>query len=203
MNIDIKLHKNDLPEDLNLGNIVAIDGEFMGLNVKRDPLCLIQISSGKLDAHIVQLERKTYNAPNLVKLLSDSKVTKIFHFARADMAHIKHYLKTDVENVLDTKIASKLARSYSDSHSLKTLIKEFIGIDISKQFQNSDFGGELTPAQLKYCANDVIYLHKIHEELNKILIRENRNNLYSDCLKFLKTRINLDLALFKEDIFSH
>ena len=203
MNIDIKLHKNDLPEDLNLGNIVAIDGEFMGLNVKRDPLCLIQISSGKLDAHIVQLDRKTYNAPNLVKLLSDSAVTKIFHFARADMAHIKYYLKTDVENVLDTKIASKLARSYSDSHSLKTLIKEFIGIDISKQFQSSDFGGELTPAQLKYCANDVIYLHKIHEELNKILIREDRNDLYNDCLKFLKTRINLDLALFKEDIFSH
>ena len=203
MNIDIKLHKNDLPEDLNLGNIVAIDGEFMGLNVKRDPLCLIQISSGKLDAHIVQLDRKTYNAPNLVKLLSDSAVTKIFHFARADMAHIKYYLKTDVENVLDTKIASKLARSYSDSHSLKTLIKEFIGLDISKQFQSSDFGGELTPAQLKYCANDVIYLHKIHEELNKILIREDRNDLYNDCLKFLKTRINLDLALFKEDIFSH
>ena len=203
MNIDIKLHKNDLPEDLNLGNIVAIDGEFMGLNVKRDPLCLIQISSGKLDAHIVQLDRKTYNAPNLIKLLADSAVTKIFHFARADMAHIKHYLKTDVDNILDTKIASKLARSYSDSHSLKTLIKEFVGIDISKQFQSSDFGGELTPAQLKYCANDVIYLHKIHEELNKILIREDRNNLYSDCLKFLKTRINLDLALFKEDIFSH
>ena len=203
MNIDIKLHKNDLPEDLNLGNIVAIDGEFMGLNVKRDPLCLIQISSGKLDAHIVQLDRKTYNAPNLIKLLADSAVTKIFHFARADMAHIKYYLKTDVENVLDTKIASKLARSYSDSHSLKTLIKEFIGLDISKQFQSSDFGGELTPAQLKYCANDVIYLHKIHEELNKILIREDRNDLYSDCLKFLKTRINLDLALFKEDIFSH
>ncbi|MDC0043782.1 ribonuclease D [Candidatus Pelagibacter sp.] len=203
MNIDIKLHKNDLPEDLNLGNIVAIDGEFMGLNVKRDPLCLIQISSGKLDAHIVQLNRKTYNAPNLIKLLADSAVTKIFHFARADMAHIKYYLKTDVENVLDTKIASKLARSYSDSHSLKTLIKEFIGLDISKQFQSSDFGGELTPAQLKYCANDVIYLHKIHEELNKILIREDRNDLYSDCLKFLKTRINLDLALFKEDIFSH
>ena len=203
MNIELKLHKNDLPEDLNLGNIVAIDGEFMGLNVKRDPLCLIQISSGKLDAHIVQLDRKTYNAPNLVKLLSDSAVTKIFHFARADMAHIKYYLKTDVENVLDTKIASKLARSYSDSHSLKTLIKEFIGLDISKQFQSSDFGGELTPAQLKYCANDVIYLHKIHEELNKMLIREDRNDLYNDYLKILKTRNNLDIALFKEDIFYH
>ena len=203
MNIDIKLHKNDLPEDLDLGNIIAVDGEFMGLNVKRDPLCLIQISSGKSDAHIVQLDRSNYNTPNLKKILSDEKITKIFHYGRADMAHIKYYLKTEVENVLDTKIASKLARSYSDSHSLKTLIKEFIGIDISKQFQSSDFGGELTPAQLKYCANDVIYLHKIHEELNKILIREDRINLYSDCLKFLKTRINLDLALFKEDIFSH
>ena len=203
MNIDIKLHKDDLPEDLNLGNIVAIDGEFMGLNVKRDPLCLIQISSGKLDAHIVQLDRKTYNAPNLVKLLSNSAVTKIFHFARADMAHIKYYLKTDVENVLDTKIASKLARSYSDSHSLKTLIKEFINIDISKQFQSSDFGGELSPAQLKYCANDVLYLHKIHEELNKILERENRIDLYKDSLRFLKTRVRLDLASFKDDIWSH
>ena len=119
------------------------------------------------------------------------------------MAHIKYYLKTETNNILDTKIASKLARSYSDSHSLKVLIKEFIGIDISKQFQSSDFGGELTSAQLKYCANDVIYLHKIHEELNKILIRENRVNLYQDCLKFLKIRVNLDLALFKDDIWSH
>jgi len=203
MDIDIKLHKNDLPEDLDLGNMVAVDGEFMGLNVKRDPLCLIQISSGKSDAHIIQLDRKTYEAPNLIKLLTNKSITKIFHFGRADMAHIKYYLKANVENVLDTKIASKLARSYSDSHSLKVLIKEFIGIDISKQFQSSDFGGELTSAQLKYCANDVIYLHKIHQELNKILIRENRIDLYKDCLKFLKTRINLDLALFKEDIFSH
>ena len=203
MDIDIKLHKNDLPEDLDLGNMVAVDGEFMGLNVKRDPLCLIQISSGKLDAHIIQLDRKTYEAPNLIKLLTNKSITKIFHFGRADMAHIKYYLKANVENVLDTKIASKLARSYSDGHSLKVLIKEFIGIDISKQFQSSDFGGELTPAQLKYCANDVIYLHKIHQELNKILIRENRIDLYKDCLKFLKTRVNLDLALFKEDIFSH
>jgi ribonuclease D len=138
-----------------------------------------------------------------MKLLVDDKITKIFHYGRADMAHIKYYLKTDTNNILDTKIASKLARSYSDSHSLKTLIKEFINIDISKQFQSSDFGGELTPAQLKYCANDVIYLHKIHEELSKILKRENRIELYKDSLKFLKTRVNLDLALFKDDIWSH
>jgi ribonuclease D len=203
MNIDIKLHKDDLPEDLDLGNIIAVDGEFMGLNVKRDPLCLIQISSGKLDAHIIQLDRSNYNAPNLNKLLSNEKIVKIFHYGRADMAHIKYYLKTETNNILDTKIASKLARSYSDSHSLKTLIKEFINIDISKQFQSSDFGGELSSAQLKYCANDVIYLHKIHEELNNILIREKRIDLYNDCLKFLKTRVDLDLASFKDDIWSH
>ena len=203
MSNNIQLYKNDLPDDLNLGNIIAVDGEFMGLNVRRDPLCLIQISSGKSDAHIIQFDRNNYNAPNLVKLLSDEKIIKIFHYGRADMAHIKYYLKTETNNILDTKIASKLARSYSDNHSLKTLIKEFINIDISKQFQNSDFGGELTPAQLKYCANDVIYLHKIHEQLNKILERENRIQLYQDCLKFLRTRVNLDLALFKDDIWSH
>ncbi len=203
MSIDIKLHKNDLPDDLKLGNVIAVDGEFMGLNVKRDPLCLIQISTGNSDAHIVQLDRSSYNAPNLVKLLGDNSITKIFHYGRADMAHIKYYLKTDTNNIFDTKIASKLARSYSDNHSLKTLIKEFMNIDISKQFQSSDFGGELTPAQLKYCANDVIFLHKIHEELTKILERENRMKLYKDCLNFLKTRVDLDLALFKDDIWSH
>ena len=203
MNIDIKLHKNDLPYDLNLGNLIAVDGEFMGLNVSRDPLCLIQISSGNSDAHIIQLNRSTYEAPNLIKILADEKITKIFHYGRADMAHIKYYLKTETKNILDTKIASKLARSYSDNHSLKTLIKEFINIDISKQFQSSDFGGDLSSAQLKYCANDVIYLHKIHEELKKILERENRIKLYEDCLKFLKTRVELDLALFKEDVWSH
>ena len=203
MNNNIQLYKNDLPDDLKLGNIIAVDGEFMGLNVRRDPLCLIQISSGNSDAYIVQFNRENYRSPNLTKLLSNNEITKIFHYGRADMAHIKYYLKTETNNVLDTKIASKLARSYSDNHSLKTLIKEFANVDISKQFQNSDFGGELTPAQLKYCANDVIYLHKIHDELNKILERENRIKLYHDCLKFLKTRVDLDLALFKDDIWSH
>ena len=203
MSIDINLHKKDLPDDLNLGNVIAVDGEFMGLNVRRDPLCLIQVSSGKNDAHIVQLDRSNYKAPNLIKILADDDITKIFHFGRADLAHIKYYLKTETNNILDTKIASKLARSYSDSHSLKTLIKEFANIDISKQFQSSDFGGELTPAQQKYCANDVIYLHKIYNELEKILKREKRMELYKDCLKFLKTRVDLDLALFKDDIWSH
>ena len=132
-----------------------------------------------------------------------NKITKIFHYSRADLAHIKYYLKTETNNVLDTKIASRLSRSYSDNHSLKTLIKEFVNIDISKQFQSSDFGGELSPAQLKYCANDVIYLHKIHDELYKILERENRVKLYEDCLKFVKTRVQLDLAEFKDDVWSH
>ena len=203
MNIDIKLHKDDLPEDLNLGNTIAIDGEFMGLNVNRDPLCLLQISSGNMDAHIVQLNRETYKAPNLIKLLNNKNITKIFHYARADLTFIKHYLKIEVSNIHDTKIKSKLARSYSDKHGLKDLIKEFINIDISKQLQSSDFGGKLTPAQLKYCANDVIYLHKINEELNKILVREKRMKLYEDCIKFINTRVNLDLASFKDDIWSH
>ena len=200
---NIQLHKNDLPDDLKLGNILAVDGEFMGLNVRRDPLCLIQISTGNLDAHIVQFDRENYNAPNLSKILNDEKITKIFHYGRADIAYIKYYLKTDTNNILDTKIASKLARSYSDNHSLKTLIKEFANVDVSKQFQSSDFGGNLTSAQLKYCANDVIYLHKIHDKLIKILERENRIQLYKDCLKFLKTRVDLDLAFFKDDIWSH
>ena len=203
MTIEIKVHKNDLPDDLNLGNVIAVDGEFMGLNLKRAPLCLIQLSPGNSDAHIVQFDRSNYRAPNLVKILANNDIKKIFHYGRADIAHIKYYLKTDTNNIFDTKIASKLARSYSDNHSLKTLIKEFINIDISKQFQSSDFGGDLSPAQLKYCANDVVYLHKIHEELNKILIREKRIELYFDCLKFLKTRVDLDLALFKDDIWSH
>jgi len=199
----IQLYKSDIPENLNLGNTIAVDGEFMGLNVRRDPLCLIQISSGNSDAHIIQFDRSKYNAPNLIKLLTDKNIKKIFHYARSDLAHIKYYLKADVNNVECTKIQSKIARTFSDNHSLKTLIKEFVNVDISKQFQTTDFGGELSQGQLKYCANDVIYLHKINEELNKILLRENRIKLYQECLKFLKTRVDLDLALFKDDIWAH
>ena len=203
MSNNIQLHKNDLPDDLKLGNKIAVDGEFMGLNVRRDPLCLIQISTGNGDAHIVQFDRKNYDAPNLKEILRDDKITKIFHYSRADLGHIKYYLNVDVKNILDTKIASKLARSYSDNHSLKTLIKEFINVDISKKFQTSDFGGDLSSSQLKYCANDVIYLHKIHDALFKILERENRIKLYEGCLEFIKTRVDLDLAHFKDDIWSH
>ena len=203
MSVDIKLHRDDLPEDLNLGNSVAIDGEFMGLNIKRDPLCLIQISTGNSDAHIIQLNRKTYKAPNLIKLLKDKKIKKLFHYARSDLSFIKHYLKTDVENIQCSKLKSRIGRTFTDKHGLKDLVKEFLDIDISKQKQNSDFGGKLSSSQLKYCANDVIYLHRIHEELDKILIRENRMKLYNDCIKFIKTRVDLDLADFKDDIWSH
>ena len=205
MSIDIKLHKEDIPADIDLSKhkSLAIDCEMAGLNVLRDPLYLVQISTGNSDAHIIQLNRETFDAPNLKKLLANKDITKLFHFARADMAHIKHYLGIDVENVECSKLKSKICRSYSDSHGLKTLIKEFINIDISKQFQSSDFGGELSTAQLKYCSNDVIYLHKIHEELNKMLERENRMKLYQDCIAFVKTRVDLDLSLFKDDIWSH
>ena len=199
----IKLHKNDLPKELKLGNKIAVDCEFMGLNFLRDKLCLVQISSGNSDAHIVQLDRNTYEAPNLKKILSDKLITKIFHYGRSDLVFIKKYLGINVENLEDTKLQSKLIRKYSDKHGLKDLIKEFVGVDISKQFQTSDFGGDLSSAQIKYCANDVIYLHKINDALNKMLKRENRINLYHQCLKFLNTRVTLDLECFTDDIWSH
>ena len=203
MNLDIKLHKHDLPDDLKLGNTIAVDCEMGGLNIKRDPLCLVQISAGNSDAHIVQLDRNNYKAPNLVKILEDKKVKKIFHFARADLTFISYHLKINVQNINCTKIKSKLSRTYTDRHGLKDLIKEFVGIDVSKQHQASDFGGELSQDQLKYCANDVIYLHKINDALDKILTRENRMKLYEDTIKFVQTRVDLDLASFKEDIWSH
>ena len=203
MNLDIKLHKHDLPDDLKLGNTIAVDCEMGGLNIKRDPLCLVQISAGNSDAHIIQLDRSNYKAPNLVKILEDKKVKKIFHFARADLTFISYHLKINVQNINCTKIKSKLSRTYTDRHGLKDLIKEFVGIDVSKQHQASDFGGELSQAQLKYCANDVIYLHKINDALDKILIRENRMKLYEDTITFIQTRVDLDLASFKEDIWSH
>ena len=203
MNLDIKLHKQDLPDDLKLGNSVSLDCEMGGLNVSRDLLHLVQVSTGNSDAHIVQLNRSNYKAPNLVKLLQDKSIKKIFHFARADLAFISRYLKTDVQNIDCTKIKSKLCRTYTDKHGLKELIKEFIGIDISKQYQSSDFGGELSQAQLKYCANDVIHLHKINNSLNQILLRENRMKLYENTINFIQTRVELDLKSFKEDIWAH
>tara|TARA_B100001250_G_scaffold374856_1_gene361982 strand:+ start:1911 stop:2522 length:612 start_codon:yes stop_codon:yes gene_type:complete len=203
MKLDINLHKEDLPDQIQFGDKIAIDCEFMGLNVERDRLCLVQISSGENDAHIIQLNKDKYNAENLKKLLINKNINKIFHFARADLLFIKKYLNVDVENVTCTKIMSKIARSYSDKHGLKDLIKEFIGIEISKQLQTSDFGGNLSEKQLQYCAKDVIYLHKIYDNLHKILVRENRIDLYNKTIKFLRTRVDLDLASFKEDIWSH
>ena len=203
MNLDIKLHKKDLPDEIEFSDKIAIDCEFTGLNIERDRLCLLQISSGKNDAHIIQFDKENYNAPNLKKILKNKKIIKLFHFARADLLFIKKYLGVDIENVNCTKIMSKIARSYSDKHGLKDLIKEFIGIDVSKQLQSSDFGGELSDKQLKYCAQDVIYLHKIFDSLKKILERENRIEIYEKTIKFINTRVDLDFASFKDDIWSH
>ena len=175
----------------------------MGLNFLRDKLCLVQISAGNSDAHIIQLDRTKYEAPNLKKILSNKSIIKIFHYARADLVFIKKYLNIDIDNVEDTKLQSKLIRKYTDKHGLKDLVKEFVGIDISKQYQSSDFGGELSSAQLKYCAHDVVFLHKINDALNKMLKRENRINLYKDCLRYLNTRVNLDLEGFQDDIWAH
>ena len=203
MNLDIKLHKDDLPDQIMLSDNISIDCEFMGLNVERDQLCLVQISTGNKDAHIIKLDREKYEAPNLKKLLSNKSINKIFHYARADLLFIKKYLKIEVENVNCTKIMSKIARSYSDKHGLKDLVKEFTGNDINKNLQSSDFGGDLTDKQLQYCARDVIYLHEIYYSLKKILIREKRDNLYNNAIKFINTRVDLDLASFTSDIWSH
>jgi len=203
MNLDIKLHKQDLPDEMHFSDKIAIDCEFTGLNIERDRLCLVQISNGNNDAHIIQLDKENYNAPNLKELLINKNINKIFHYARSDLLFIKKYLNIEVENVNCTKIMSKIARSYSDKHGLKDLIKEFIGLDVSKQLQTSDFGGDLSDKQLQYCAKDVVYLHKIFKGLNKILIREKRINLYNETIKFLPARVNLDFASFKEDVWSH
>ncbi len=203
MNLDIKLHKEDLPDEITFSDKIAIDCEFTGLNIQRDRLCLLQISAGKNDAHIIQFNKDNYNAPNLKNILANENISKLFHFARADLLFIKKYLEVDIKNVNCTKIMSKIARSYSDKHGLKDLIKEFIGIDVSKQLQTSDFGGELSEKQIKYCAQDVVYLHKIYDSLKKILEREKRLGLYDNTIKFINTRVELDFASFKEDIWSH
>ena len=203
--MDIKVWQGDIPAEIRLDDkkSLAVDSEFSGLNINRDKLYLVQISTGKEDAHIIQLNRETYDAPNLKKILSNKNIEKIFHYARSDMTFIKKYLNVNVENVNCTRTMSRLARSYSDQHSLKSLIKEFLGIEISKQQQSSDFGGKLSDKQLTYAAKDVIYLHKISASLKEILIRENRYELYTKAIKYLQTRVDLDLASFTEDIWSH
>ena len=201
----VKIHKNDLPNNLNLGKIIAIDTETMGLDYKRDPLCLVQISSGNEEVHLVQINRKTFKADNLKKILEDNDIKKIFQFARFDLAVLNYYLKVDINNVYCTKIASKIGRTYTDKHGLKDLCKELLNVELSKQMQSSDWGSEtLTEQQVNYAASDVLYLHKIKEELDKILIRENRMELAEHCFKFLKHRVTLDLAGWNnQDIFSH
>ena len=203
--MDIKVWQGDIPAEIKLDDkkSLAVDSEFSGLNINRDKLYFVQISTGNNDAHIVQLNRENYDAPNLKKLLSNKAIEKIFHYARSDLAFIKKYLNVTVENVNCTRTMSRFARSYSDQHGLKALIKEFLGIEISKQQQSSDFGGKLTEKQLTYAAKDVIYLHKISSALIDILIRENRYELYIKAMKYLHTRVDLDLASFTEDIWSH
>lgn len=201
----INLYRGDLPSGLNLGPVVAIDSETMGLKPQRDRLCLIQLSSGDGNAHLVQFERCNYTAPNLVKLLEDPDITKVFHYARFDVAIIKKYLKVRTTSIYCTKIASKLVRTYTDKHGLKDLCKELLNLDLSKQQQSSDWGAKnLTEEQKTYAASDVLYLHKIKEILDQRLLREERDKLAAFCFEFLQTRSNLDLIGFEnEDIFSH
>ena len=201
----VKIHKNDLPSNLNLGKIIAIDTETMGLDYKRDPLCLVQISSGNEEVHLIQINRKTFKADNLKKILEDNNIKKIFQFARFDLAVLNYYLKAEINNVYCTKIASKIGRTYTDKHGLKDLCKELLNIELSKQMQSSDWGAEtLTEQQVNYAASDVLYLHKIKVELDKILIREKRMELAEHCFNFLKHRVTLDLAGWNnQDIFAH
>jgi ribonuclease D len=198
------LYKNDLDDEIIFKGPIAIDTEAMGLDPARDRLCLIQIYDGETDCHMVQFENSNTNSPNLIKVLSDSNIQKIFHYARFDMAALKHALKTDVQNVYCTKIASKIARTYTNNHGLKDLCKELLSVEISKKQQSSDWGNSnLSKEQITYAANDVIYLHQIKNKLDKMLVRENRQLLVDACLSFLPTRVELDLRGWENDIFSH
>ena len=201
----INFYKGDLPSDIDLGKVVAIDSETMGLRPQRDRLCLVQLSSGDGNAHLIQFEQEEYEAPNLVQLLGDPTVTKIFHYARFDVAIITKYLQTQTKSIYCTKIASKLVRTYTDKHGLKDLCRELLNIDLSKQQQSSDWGADdLTEEQKLYAASDVLYLHKIKDILDSRLIREGRYKMADDCFRFLQTRAELDLIGFEsEDIFSH
>ncbi len=199
------LHQGDLPDDLDLGPIVAIDCETMGLNPHRDRLCVVQLSSGDGNAHLVQVAKGQTTAPNLCKLLEDTKVLKLFHFGRFDIAAMYNAFGALTAPVYCTKIASKLVRTYTDRHGLKNLLQELLSIDISKQQQMSDWGSEtLSKAQLEYAASDVLYLHKLREKLNDRLEREGRTDVAQACFDFLPTRAKLDLAGWPDvDIFSH
>ena len=198
------LYKNDLDDGIVFKGNVAIDTEAMGLDPARDRLCLIQIFDGETDCHMVQFENSNTVSPNLIKLLNDENIQKIFHYARFDMAALKHALKIDVKNVYCTKIASKIARTYTNNHGLKDLCKELLGVEISKKQQSSDWGNSnLSKEQIAYAANDVIYLHQIKNKLDEMLVREDRQLLVDACLSFLPTRVELDLRGWENDIFSH
>jgi ribonuclease D len=201
----IKLHQNDLPDGLNLGPVVAIDTETLGLNPFRDRLCLAQLSSGDGVCHAVQFAADSYAAPNLKKLLTDPGTTKLFHFARFDIAMFRRYLGVDCKPVYCTKIASKLVRTYTDRHGLKDLVRELLGVEISKEQQSSDWGAsELSEKQLAYAASDVAHLHQLKTILDAMLAREGRTNLAKACFDFLPARAELDLAGWGEtDIFAH
>ncbi|HEX7724991.1 MAG TPA: hypothetical protein VF410_00425 [Rhizomicrobium sp.] len=200
-----KLYKNDLPDGLDLGPIVAIDSETLGLNPIRDRLCLVQLSSGDGIAHMVQFTDGKYEAPNLKKLLNDRAVTKLFHYARFDVAMFRRYLGVITAPIYCTKIASKLVRTYTDKHGLKDIVRELLGTDLSKEQQSSDWGApELTEKQLAYAANDVAYLHRLKDVLDGMLAREGRTGLARACFDFLPVRAELDLAGWSEvDIFAH
>lgn len=199
------LHKGDLPAGLDLGPVVAIDSETMGLIPHRDPLCVVQLSAGDGNAHLVQLDRTTYDAPRLKALLADPKVLKIFHFARFDIAAFQHWLGVRTAPVYCTKVASRLCRTYTDKHGLKDVTRELVGVEISKQQQSSDWGAEkLSDAQIEYAASDVLHLHTIREKLDAMLAREGRTDLARACFDFLPVRAALDLAGWPEiDIFAH
>ena len=201
----IHFHKRDLPDGLDLGSVVAVDTEAMGLNMKRDKLCVVQLSSGDGEAHVVQLDRQTFDCPNLKALLSDRSVLKIFHFARFDVGMMKQWLGVDCAPIYCTKIASKLARTYTDRHGLKDVSRELVGVDMSKAQQSSDWGAdELSEAQLAYAASDVLHLHDIKAALDAMLAREGRTELAQACFDFMSTRSALDLAGWEDvDIFAH
>ena len=199
------LYKNDLPDNVDLGPVVAIDTETMGLNPHRDRLCVVQMSSGDGDTHIVQVEQGNTTAPNLCAMLANPDQLKLFHFARFDIAALENHYGVRTSPVYCTKIASKLVRTYTDRHGLKNLLQELLNVDVSKQQQSSDWGAEtLTPAQLDYAAGDVLYLHGLMEKLNINLKREGRMDVAQSCFDFLPTRASLDLAGWPEiDIFAH
>ena len=201
----IKLHRADLPADFMPGPSIAIDTETLGLKPARDKLCLVQISTGDGNAHLVQVDRTTYQAPRLKAVLADPTVTKIFHFARFDVAVLKHYLNVDTANIYCTKIASRLVRTYTDRHGLKDLVRELLGIDLDKMQQSSDWGAHmLSEAQKKYAAQDVLYLHELKARLDQMLEREGRMELAKACFGFLPTRAALDLMGWsEEDVFAH